>query len=64
MSADCCQKCGSEMIKCYVDIGVGGLLVKNPNGDKLFTNKKNKESIQRYVKIVAIRNGTLKSLKN
>jgi hypothetical protein len=36
-----CGKCGNEMIKCYVDEGFSGLTVKNPDGEKLFSNKKN-----------------------
>ncbi|MBP3951664.1 hypothetical protein [Bacillus suaedae] len=36
-----CVKCGSDMIECYVDQGLKGLLVKNPSGEQLFKNKKN-----------------------
>ncbi|SDL85966.1 hypothetical protein [Sediminibacillus halophilus] len=36
-----CLKCGDKIIKCYVDDGLKGLLVKNPDGDRLFSNKKN-----------------------
>ncbi|MEC3884963.1 hypothetical protein VKA52_14600 [Halobacillus sp. HZG1] len=36
-----CLKCGSEMTKCYVAEGFRGLLVKNPEGDRIFSNKKN-----------------------
>lgn len=35
-----CVKCGNQMIKCYVADGFKGLLVKNPEGDSLFSNKK------------------------
>lgn len=35
-----CVKCGNKLIKCYVDDGLKGLLVKNPEGDRLFSNKK------------------------
>lgn len=41
MSDKQCQKCTGEMVDCYVDEGMKGLLVKNPEGDKLFSNKKN-----------------------
>lgn len=36
-----CEKCGSQMIECYVDQGLKGLPVKNPQGEQLFKNKKN-----------------------
>ena len=43
-----CLKCESEMIKCYVADGLKGLLVKNPEGDRLFSNKKH-TNINPYV---------------
>lgn len=36
-----CLKCEDKMIKCYVADGLQGLLVKNPDGNGLFSNKKN-----------------------
>lgn len=36
-----CPKCEHKMIQCYVDSGLKGLLVTNPEGDKLFSNRKN-----------------------
>ncbi|MCA0970899.1 hypothetical protein LCM20_09880 [Halobacillus litoralis] len=36
-----CEKCEGDMVKCYVDQGMRGILVKNADGDKLFSNKKN-----------------------
>ncbi|RWZ58572.1 hypothetical protein EQV77_06290 [Halobacillus fulvus] len=41
MIATSCPKCQGERVKCYVDQGLKGLLVKNAEGDKLFGNKKN-----------------------
>ncbi|TGB03589.1 hypothetical protein [Halobacillus salinus] len=41
MSDKICSKCEGNMVECYVADGLKGLLVKNPDGDKLFTNKKN-----------------------
>lgn len=36
-----CSKCGHELIKCKVDDGPQGLLVKNPQGGGFFKNNKN-----------------------
>lgn len=36
-----CSKCEGSMVVCYVDQGMKGILIKNPAGDKLFTNSKN-----------------------
>lgn len=36
-----CMKCDHSLLGCYADQGMKGILVKNPAGDKLFTNKKN-----------------------
>ncbi|WP_117149099.1 hypothetical protein [Paraliobacillus zengyii] len=35
-----CEKCGKKMIECYADQGLKGILVKNPQGETLFKNKK------------------------
>ncbi|UFT98401.1 hypothetical protein KO561_14495 [Radiobacillus kanasensis] len=43
-----CEKCGDTLVKCYVADGLKGLLVKNPEGDRLFSNKKN-TNINPYV---------------
>lgn len=36
-----CEKCGSKLIKCFIDNGFKGLIVKNPEGDRFLSNKKN-----------------------
>ena len=41
MSIKRCDQCEEELIKCYVDQGLKGILVKNHEGDKVLGNKKN-----------------------
>lgn len=35
-----CIKCNNELMKCETGDGIKGILVKNPTGNGLFTNKK------------------------
>lgn len=40
MRTNDCIHCGGQKEVCYVDQGLGGLLVKSEKGKKLFSNKK------------------------